>query len=202
MALKVPENLAGGDGGGGGSGTSSALGGGRGDPFVAAVAVSGSHVLWRAWSGAGEEFYASRLEDNGRARSAVVSDGPSWRSGRARRATASAALVDIAAISCTSVPYERAFAVEVTDLVTGAQRTLGADIPRSVDGAVTSCVTADAFARGSTSSREGAAAFCFKVSHVRRRGAADAAVSHVLVAVDPERGLAACPAVVGSEFRQ
>ncbi len=216
MALKVPEDMkrdsqsapsavSGGSAMSGGSGSSVSGGGGggggvgAGDPFVAAVAMSASHVLWRAWSGADEEFFVSRLEDNGRARSAVVSFGPAWRSGRAKRGTAAAAFVDGAVVYCKSVPYERSFAIEVTDLRGGRQQTLGVDIPRSVDGAVTACVTADAFSRGSV--RDGAAAFCFKVSHVRRRGAADAAVSHVLVAADPARGLAACPAVVGIEFR-
>ncbi len=51
-------NSAGGGGGGGGRGAT-AMGGG--DPFVAAVAITDSHVLWRTWSGADEEFMASRL---------------------------------------------------------------------------------------------------------------------------------------------
>ncbi len=49
----------GGGGGGGGGRGATAMGGG--DPFVAAVAITDSHVLWRTWSGADEEFMASRL---------------------------------------------------------------------------------------------------------------------------------------------
>ncbi len=40
-----------------------------------------------------------------------------------------------------------------------------------------------------------------KVSHTPRRGASDSAISHLLLAVDANREVAACPAVVGTEFR-
>ncbi len=74
--------------------------GGKGDSFVAAVDVSETHVLWRAWAGPDEEFFASRLEDNGRARSAVISERPEWRSGRAKRASAAAAYVGGKVVYC------------------------------------------------------------------------------------------------------
>ena len=111
-------------------------------------------------------------EDNGRARSAVVSAGPQWRSGRAKRGTGAAAIVGASSFTsrvgsvvyCRSIPYERSFAIEVYDLKGDSKRVFGFDIPRSsIDGAVTSCVTADAFSRGATARGAAMAVFCFKV---------------------------------------